>query len=88
MAKLMPVLFQGRPVSCSVLLPGAMSYQGPSSFPLLPPFFPDRQIFLATWKDIPNENEAQFQIRDCPLNAGRTPPSTLPLICIQPLSRH
>lgn len=36
MAKLMPVLFQGRPVSCSVLLPGAMSYQGPSSFPLLP----------------------------------------------------
>ncbi|XP_048958025.1 AP-1 complex subunit beta-1 isoform X6 [Canis lupus dingo] len=30
----------------------------------------DRQMFLATWKDIPNENEAQFQIRDCPLNAG------------------
>uniref|UniRef100_A0A4X1V9X2 AP complex subunit beta n=1 Tax=Sus scrofa TaxID=9823 RepID=A0A4X1V9X2_PIG len=29
----------------------------------------DRQMFLATWKDIPNENEAQFQIRDCPLNA-------------------
>ncbi|XP_036056210.1 AP-1 complex subunit beta-1-like [Onychomys torridus] len=28
----------------------------------------DRQMFLATWKDIPNENEAQFQIRDCPLN--------------------
>lgn len=27
-------------------------------------------MFLATWKDIPNENEAQFQIRDCPLNAG------------------
>ncbi|XP_007946186.1 AP-1 complex subunit beta-1 [Orycteropus afer afer] len=29
----------------------------------------DRQMFLATWKDIANENEAQFQIRDCPLNA-------------------
>ncbi|XP_073410193.1 AP-1 complex subunit beta-1-like isoform X2 [Dendrobates tinctorius] len=26
----------------------------------------ERQMFLATWKDIPNENEAQFQIRDCP----------------------
>lgn len=30
----------------------------------------DRQMFLATWKDIPSENEAQFQIRDCPLNTG------------------
>uniref|UniRef100_A0A7M4EIL6 Adaptor related protein complex 1 subunit beta 1 n=1 Tax=Crocodylus porosus TaxID=8502 RepID=A0A7M4EIL6_CROPO len=29
----------------------------------------ERQMFLATWKDIPNENEAQFQIKDCPLNA-------------------
>ncbi|KAK2499676.1 hypothetical protein MC885_007288 [Smutsia gigantea] len=29
----------------------------------------DRQLFLATWKDIPNENEAQFPIRDCPLRA-------------------
>ncbi|XP_067911592.1 AP-1 complex subunit beta-1 [Heterodontus francisci] len=29
----------------------------------------DRQIFLATWKDIPNENEVQFQIKDCHLNA-------------------
>ncbi|XP_029339027.1 AP-1 complex subunit beta-1 [Mus caroli] len=28
----------------------------------------DRQMFLATWKDIANENEAQFQIRDCPLS--------------------
>ncbi|XP_069475370.1 AP-1 complex subunit beta-1 [Ambystoma mexicanum] len=28
----------------------------------------ERQMFLATWKDIPNENEAQFQIKDCPLN--------------------
>ncbi|MEE6511050.1 hypothetical protein FKM82_017227 [Ascaphus truei] len=26
----------------------------------------ERQMFLATWKDIPNENEAQFQIRECP----------------------
>uniref|UniRef100_A0A8C5X6E9 Beta-adaptin appendage C-terminal subdomain domain-containing protein n=1 Tax=Malurus cyaneus samueli TaxID=2593467 RepID=A0A8C5X6E9_9PASS len=24
---------------------------------------------LATWKDIPNENETQFQIKDCSLNA-------------------
>uniref|UniRef100_A0A8C5BAA2 AP complex subunit beta n=1 Tax=Gadus morhua TaxID=8049 RepID=A0A8C5BAA2_GADMO len=30
----------------------------------------DRQVFLATWKDIPNENEAQFQINDCHLNSG------------------
>uniref|UniRef100_A0A8C8A030 Adaptor related protein complex 1 subunit beta 1 n=1 Tax=Oryzias sinensis TaxID=183150 RepID=A0A8C8A030_9TELE len=29
----------------------------------------ERQIFLATWKDIPNENESQFQIKDCHLNA-------------------
>lgn len=27
-------------------------------------------MFLATWKDIPNENEAQFHIKDCPLSAG------------------
>uniref|UniRef100_A0A4W3I482 AP complex subunit beta n=1 Tax=Callorhinchus milii TaxID=7868 RepID=A0A4W3I482_CALMI len=26
-------------------------------------------IFLATWKDIPNENEVQFQIKECHLNA-------------------
>ncbi|XP_042300530.1 AP-1 complex subunit beta-1-like [Sceloporus undulatus] len=37
----------------------------------------ERQMFLATWKDIPNENEAQFQIKDCPLGAGQPgePPS-------------
>ncbi|KFV77411.1 AP-1 complex subunit beta-1, partial [Dryobates pubescens] len=29
----------------------------------------ERQMFLATWKDIPNENEAQFQIKDCALSA-------------------
>uniref|UniRef100_A0A8C5LZX0 AP complex subunit beta n=1 Tax=Leptobrachium leishanense TaxID=445787 RepID=A0A8C5LZX0_9ANUR len=29
----------------------------------------ERQMFLATWKEIPNENEAQFQIRDCPSNS-------------------
>ncbi|XP_037387599.1 AP-1 complex subunit beta-1 isoform X3 [Pygocentrus nattereri] len=29
----------------------------------------DRQVFLATWKDIPSENEAQFQIKDCHLNS-------------------
>nr|XP_014432433.1 AP-1 complex subunit beta-1 [Pelodiscus sinensis] len=29
----------------------------------------ERQMFLATWKDIPNENEAQFQIKECPLSA-------------------
>uniref|UniRef100_A0A8C7ZP04 AP complex subunit beta n=1 Tax=Oryzias sinensis TaxID=183150 RepID=A0A8C7ZP04_9TELE len=31
----------------------------------------ERQVFLATWKDIPNENELQYQIKDCHLNAGR-----------------
>uniref|UniRef100_A0A672R290 AP complex subunit beta n=1 Tax=Sinocyclocheilus grahami TaxID=75366 RepID=A0A672R290_SINGR len=30
----------------------------------------DRQVFLATWKDIPNDNEAQFQIKDIHLNSG------------------
>ncbi|KAF3850816.1 hypothetical protein F7725_012588, partial [Dissostichus mawsoni] len=30
----------------------------------------ERQVFLATWKDIPNENESQFQIKDCHLNSG------------------
>nr|XP_009934898.1 PREDICTED: AP-1 complex subunit beta-1 [Opisthocomus hoazin] len=30
----------------------------------------ERQMFLATWKDIPNENETQFQIKDCSLSAG------------------
>uniref|UniRef100_A0A668VDQ6 AP complex subunit beta n=1 Tax=Oreochromis aureus TaxID=47969 RepID=A0A668VDQ6_OREAU len=30
----------------------------------------ERQVFLATWKDIPNDNEAQFQIKDCHLNAA------------------
>lgn len=29
------------------------------------------QVFLATWKDIPNENELQFQIKECHLNAGK-----------------
>uniref|UniRef100_A0A8C1R6K1 AP complex subunit beta n=1 Tax=Cyprinus carpio TaxID=7962 RepID=A0A8C1R6K1_CYPCA len=29
----------------------------------------DRQVFLATWKDIPNDNEAQFQIKDIHLNS-------------------
>ncbi|XP_032371744.1 AP-1 complex subunit beta-1 isoform X5 [Etheostoma spectabile] len=29
----------------------------------------DRQVFLATWKDIPNDNESQFQIKDCHLNS-------------------
>lgn len=32
--------------------------------------FTERQVFLATWKDIPNENESQFQIKDCHLNSG------------------
>ncbi|KAG2459343.1 AP2B1 protein, partial [Polypterus senegalus] len=31
----------------------------------------ERQVFLATWKDIPNENELQYQIKDCHLNAGK-----------------
>uniref|UniRef100_A0A8B9JQW8 Adaptor related protein complex 2 subunit beta 1 n=1 Tax=Astyanax mexicanus TaxID=7994 RepID=A0A8B9JQW8_ASTMX len=29
----------------------------------------ERQVFLATWKDIPNENELQYQIKECHLNA-------------------
>ncbi|TNM89612.1 hypothetical protein fugu_003846 [Takifugu bimaculatus] len=29
----------------------------------------DRQVFLATWKDIPNDNESQFQVKDCHLNS-------------------
>ncbi|KAL0588808.1 AP-2 complex subunit beta [Plecturocebus cupreus] len=29
----------------------------------------ERQVFLATWKDIPNENELQFQITEWHLNA-------------------
>ncbi|XP_064424342.1 AP-1 complex subunit beta-1 [Latimeria chalumnae] len=29
----------------------------------------ERQVFLATWKDIPNENEVQFQIKECTLNS-------------------
>ena len=31
----------------------------------------ERQVFLATWKDIPNENELQYQIKECHLTAGR-----------------
>ncbi|XP_061907318.1 AP-1 complex subunit beta-1 isoform X4 [Entelurus aequoreus] len=29
----------------------------------------ERQVFLATWKDIPNDNESQFQLKDCHLNS-------------------
>ncbi|XP_041957315.1 AP-1 complex subunit beta-1 isoform X2 [Alosa alosa] len=29
----------------------------------------ERQVFLATWKDIPNDNETQYQIKDCHLNS-------------------
>uniref|UniRef100_A0A4W4FRJ0 AP complex subunit beta n=1 Tax=Electrophorus electricus TaxID=8005 RepID=A0A4W4FRJ0_ELEEL len=29
----------------------------------------DRQVFLATWKDIPSENETQYQIKDFHLNS-------------------
>ena len=36
----------------------------------------ERQVFLATWKDIPNDNESQFQIKDCHLNSGETPQRT------------
>lgn len=41
-------------------------------------------MFLATWKDIPNENEAQFQIRDCPLNTGEAPRPSTPLVLLVP----
>lgn len=30
----------------------------------------ERQVFLATWKDIPNDNESQFQMKDCHINSG------------------
>ncbi|KAM9393410.1 AP-1 complex subunit beta-1 [Pholidichthys leucotaenia] len=29
----------------------------------------ERQVFLATWKDISNDNESQFQIKDCHLSS-------------------
>nr|XP_057927082.1 AP-1 complex subunit beta-1 isoform X2 [Doryrhamphus excisus] len=29
----------------------------------------ERQVFLATWKDIPNDNELQFQLKDCHFNS-------------------
>ncbi|XP_056157941.1 AP-1 complex subunit beta-1 [Lampris incognitus] len=29
----------------------------------------ERQVFLATWKDIPNDNESQFLVKDCHLNS-------------------
>ncbi|EPQ14677.1 AP-1 complex subunit beta-1 [Myotis brandtii] len=29
----------------------------------------ESQVFLAAWKDIPNENELQFQIKECHLKA-------------------
>uniref|UniRef100_A0A4W4ECS7 AP complex subunit beta n=1 Tax=Electrophorus electricus TaxID=8005 RepID=A0A4W4ECS7_ELEEL len=34
--------------------------------------FDRQQVFLATWKDIPNENELQYQIKECHLNAADT----------------
>ena len=40
---------------------------------LFPSSASERQVFLATWKDIPNENELQYQIKECHLNAGRSP---------------
>jgi hypothetical protein len=51
--------------SCHVVPRGHSLFKGHLS-----PHPADRQMFLATWKDIANENEAQFQIRDCPLNTG------------------
>ena len=36
-------------------------------------FFPvDRKVFLATWKDIPAENEVQNQISNVTYSSGRT----------------
>ncbi|MEQ2253907.1 AP-2 complex subunit beta, partial [Ilyodon furcidens] len=29
----------------------------------------ERQVFLTTWKEIPNDSEAQFQIKDCHLSS-------------------
>lgn len=31
------------------------------------------RVFLATWKDIPSENELQLQIKECHLNADTVP---------------
>lgn len=30
----------------------------------------DKRVFLATWKDIPVQNEVQYEIRDVQHNAG------------------
>lgn len=30
----------------------------------------DKRVFLATWKDIPAQNEVQFEIKDVLHNAG------------------
>lgn len=55
-------------VTCIVAPLGVASLAAPSV--LVSSLLAERQMFLATWKDIPNENESQFQIKDCSLNAG------------------
>lgn len=59
-------------VTCTVSPLGVASVAAPSV--LLSSLPAERQMFLATWKDIPNENETQFQIKDCSLNAGGSRP--------------
>ena len=31
----------------------------------------DKRVFLATWKDIPAQNEVQYDIKDVQHNAGK-----------------
>ncbi|KAM4576476.1 AP-1 complex subunit beta-1 isoform 3-T4 [Odontesthes bonariensis] len=45
------------------------SCQYPMSMLLVEDGKMERQVFLATWKDIPNDNESQFQIKDCHLSS-------------------
>lgn len=59
------ILYQNEDLCSSLLSSGVILISPPSS-PAS-----ERQVFLATWKDIPNENELQYQIKECHLNAGR-----------------
>ena len=32
----------------------------------------EKKVFLATWKDIPAQNEVQYTVQNCECNAGNT----------------
>ena len=32
----------------------------------------EKKVFLATWKDIPAQNEVQYTVQNCECNAGKT----------------